>query len=315
MAYTKAWVERLIGLDKIQTRNKAGFYLPKPENNVIKTDKSTFKTSLAMAKPKFLVTGASSGLGRYLVEELEGVPFQRNQLVGIGPHMREYYDAIIHCAADTRNIIPPNDLWPYHQSNVELTRQLTRIPHDLFVYTSSPAVYPDPFRESKETDVPNFPETSFQVHHTYYLYGLFKMLAEQVVCQNTKASLILRCGLIVGRTSRLTNFVKILRNDPSPLTLSPESSFNLVGMDQIKEFIELALAQDITGVFNAGSTQNATLEEIAKAVGSHPTFGSFTHNVHRMDTGKIRSASRDFDKSSLEIAKTMADKFLKSKGA
>ena len=81
--------------------------------------------------------------------------------------------------------------------------------------------------------------------------------------------------------------MKILRADASPLTLSADSSFNLVSMAQIKSFVELALAQNITGIFNAGSTQNATLGEMAKAVGSQPKFGNFEHNVHRMDTTKI----------------------------
>ncbi|OGM96122.1 MAG: hypothetical protein A3B86_02780 [Candidatus Yanofskybacteria bacterium RIFCSPHIGHO2_02_FULL_38_22b] len=257
-----------------------------------------------MTKPKFLVTGTSSGLGQYLLGGLRGKPFYRANLKNeINRHGQNYYDAIVHCAADTRNVIPPNDLWPYYQSNIELTKQLTQIPHGLFVYISSPAVYPDPYRESKETDVPNFPETSCPVHHTYYLYGLFKLLAEQVVLQNSKSPLILRCVSIVGPTTRpATNIMKILCHDPSPLTLSPESSFNLVSMSQIKEFIELALTQNITGIFNAGSTQNATLREIAEALGSQPKFGSFIHNVHRMNTDKIRSVSTGFNKSTLEIA-------------
>lgn len=264
-----------------------------------------------MKKQKFLITGASAGIGRYLLEEFQGTPFHRTDIENeMKSHCQKYYDVIIHCAADTRNIIPPDDLWPYYQSNIELTRQLTHIPHRLFVYTSSPAVYPNPFRENQEPDVPNFPEASSQVHHTYYLYGLFKLLAEQLISKNTEKSLILRCGSITGRTNRLTNLMKILRFDPSPLALSAESSFNLVSMDQIKGFIELALAQNITGIFNAGSTKNATLGDIAKTVGSHPIFGSFTHNVHRMDTSKIRMVSRDFDKSSLEIAKIVGEKFL-----
>ena len=266
-----------------------------------------------MAKLKFLITGASAGIGRYLLEEFQGTPFHQTNIENeIKSHCQKHYDVIVHCAADTRNIIPPNDLWPYYQSNIEFTRKLTQIPHRLFVYTSSPAVYPDPFLESKETDIPNFPETSFNVHHTYYLYGLFKLLAEQLISQNTEKSLILRCGLITGRTNRLTNLMKILRFDPTPLTLNAESSFNLVSMDQIKKFIELASAQNVTGIFNAGSIKNATLGEIAKTVGSHPIFGSFTHNVHRMDTSKIREVSGDFDKSSIEIALDATEEFKRS---
>ncbi len=262
-----------------------------------------------MTKLKLLVTGVSSGLGRYLVEEFGAVPFQRTNPLEIVHHKNTFYDCIIHCATDARNSIASDELLAYYQSHIGLTGQLLQIPHRLFVFISSSAVYPDLFRLNTESDIITLPHDP----PLYGLYGLFKLLTEKMVSRKTSSSLILRCVTIIGRTSRLTNVMKILRGNPSPLTLSADSSFNLVSMDQIKGFIELALAQDITGIFNAGSTQNATLEEIAKAIGSRRlTFGSFTYNVHRMDTGKIRKVSRDFDKDSIEVAKITADKFLKN---
>lgn len=257
-----------------------------------------------MTKPKFLITGASSGLGRYLLEELQGIPFNRKNMENeINNHSKDYYDAIIHCAVDARNTIPPDELLAYHESNVELTRKLTQIPHGLFVYISSPAVYPNSLRLNKETDIPNIPEVGSPVHHTYYLYGLFKLLSEQIVSRYAKTHLILRCTHILGRTSRKSsNIIKVLRDDRSQLTLSPDSTFNFVSTDQIKKFIELALTRNITGTFNVGSSQHITLREIAKAVGSKPNFGKFVHNVHQVDTAKIREISSDFNKSSLELA-------------
>jgi len=264
--------------------------------------------------PKFLITGTSSGLGRYLLEELGGTPFHRTDIEKeIKNHRQNYYDVIIHCAADARNFIPPDELCNYHQSNVELTKKLTEIPHGLFVFTSSCAVYPNPLRENSETDIlPNLPETNPPPQQIYYLYGLFKLLTEQIISRNTKKSMILRCVSVVGRTSRLNNITKVLRNDPSPLTLRADSSLNLVSMDQIKRFVELASAQNITGIFNTSATQNATLEEIAKAIGSQPTYGTFLYNVPRTNTSKIRSVSKDFDKNSTEIAAEVASELKKT---
>jgi len=257
---------------------------------------------------KFLVTGTSSGLGRYLVEELGAVPFQRTDPLETVRHQNTFYDCIVHCATDTRNNITSNELLTYYQSHIGLTEQLTQIPHRLFVFISSSAVYPDPFRPNIESDIIALPYNP----PLYGLYGLFKLLTEKIVSHKTHSFLILRCVTTVGQTSRLTNVMKVLQGSPSPLTLSADSSFNLVNMDQIKRFIELALDQDITGIFNVGSTQNATLKEIARTVGSQPTFGDFTFNVHQMNTDKIRSVSRDFDKNTLEIAKVTAEKFLKN---
>ena len=147
-----------------------------------------------MINPSFLITGTSSGLGRYLLEELRGTPFNRKDTENeISSHSKDYYDAIIHCAVDARNIIPPHELLAYYESNVELTRKLTQIPHGLFVYISSPAVYPNPLRLNKETDIPDIPEVVSPVHHTYYLYGLFKFLSEQIVSKYAKDHLVLRC--------------------------------------------------------------------------------------------------------------------------
>lgn len=261
-----------------------------------------------MAKPKFLITGTSSGLGRYLFEELGGVPFRRNQPDEVEYHQKQHYDCIIHCATDARNNIGSDELLAYYQSHIELTNQLIKIPHSLFVFISSSAVYPEQFRLNIESDIVTLPHNP----PLYGLYGMFKLLAEKIVGSKTNSSLILRCVTIVGPTSRSTNIIKVLRNEPNPITLSANSSFNLVSMDQIKGFVELALAQNITGTFNAGSTQNATLGEIALAVGSQSKFGNFTFNVHQMDTDKIRAVSRDFDKSTLEIAKITAEKFFKT---
>lgn len=253
-----------------------------------------------MAKIKFLITGTSSGLGRYLFEELDGMPFRRNKPDEIRYHEKQHYDCIVHCATDARNSIASNELLAYYQSHIELTDQLIKIPHRFFVFISSSAVYPEQFRLNAESDIIALPHDP----PLYGLYGMFKLLAEKIVGPKTRLSLILRCVTIIGPTSRPTNIIKVLRNDPDPITLSADSSFNLVSMDQIKGFIELALAQNITGTFNAGSTQNATLGEIALAVGSQPKFGNYTFNVHRMNTDKIREVSNDFNKSTIEIAKT-----------
>ena len=257
-----------------------------------------------MTKSKFLITGTSSGLGRYLAEKCEAISFRRTDPLETARHKDTFYDCIVHCATDARNNITSDELPAYYQSHIELTEQLVQIPHRLFVFISSSAVYPDPFRLNAESDTIALPHDP----PLYGLYGLFKLLAEKIVSLKARSSLILRCVTIVGPTSRSTNMMRILRNEPVPLTLSPDSSFNIISMDQIKGFIELAVAQNITGIFNAGSTQNATLKEIAQAVGNRPTFGNFPYNVHQMNTDKIRRISKDFDKNTLEIAKIEAEK-------
>jgi nucleoside-diphosphate-sugar epimerase len=262
-------------------------------------------------KYKFLITGTSSGLGSYLLKELGGTPFRRSYPLEMIPHSGTYYDCIIHCATDARNSIDSEELLSYYHSHIELTNRLIQIPHRLFVFISSSAVYPDQFSLNSESDTIILPHNP----PLYGLYGTFKLLTEKIIASSTSSFLILRCVTIIGPTSRSTSLVRIFRNDSAPINLSADSNFNLVSMSQIKEFIKLAISQNITGTFNAGSTKNATLQEIASALDLRPKFGKFTFNVHMMNTDKIRSISRDFDKTTLEIAKSEYDNLSKTKEA
>jgi nucleoside-diphosphate-sugar epimerase len=251
---------------------------------------------------KYLVTGASSGLGRYLVEELPGAPFRREAPGEIERHKESKYDCIIHCATDARKSLNADELWNYHRSHISLTDQLTQIPHHLFVYISSAEIYPDPSRLNGESDRIELPETP-------YLYGLFKLLAEQVVRNRVQSFLILRCTSIVGRTSRQNNIVRILRGRSDRLSLRADSLYNLVGMSQIAGLIRKALAENITGIFNIGASQNAFLGDIAAHLGVHPEFGDHLYKVPLMNTRKIQEVSQEFRKNSLDVAREIADEF------
>src|SRR3989338_7806564 len=101
-----------------------------------KNSKALLKRPAIIMK-KFLVTGTSSGLGRYLVEELGAVPFRRTDPLETVHHQNIFYDCIIHCATDNRNSITSDELSEYYQSHIEFTNQLLQVPHRLFVFISS----------------------------------------------------------------------------------------------------------------------------------------------------------------------------------
>jgi dTDP-4-dehydrorhamnose reductase len=253
-------------------------------------------------RQRFLITGTSSGLGKYLLEEWGGVPFMRMDMDrALSAHKDSSYDCIVHCATDARNAITSDELWRYYQSHVEFTENLAQIPHRLYVFLSSAAVYPDPFRLNAESDVIRMPDTLL-LSPTHGLYGFFKLLGEEIVKNKSHSPLILRVTGLIGRTNRPNSLFKILTGCPGPIRLSGDSSFNVVSMSQVKRFIELALAQGITGVFNLGATDNVPLRRIADAVLSPAVFGPYTHNVQVIDTAKVRSVSTDFERGSIEVA-------------
>ena len=102
-----------------------------------------------------LTTGTRSGLGRHLFEYFGGIAWNRD----ISREARDGLnadgtDVIIHSAFNSSSEVDSNSLYRYMADNVLLTYDLTRIPHQVFVYISTCEVYqghPEPHREE---DVP-----------------------------------------------------------------------------------------------------------------------------------------------------------------
>ncbi|BBO79756.1 hypothetical protein DSCO28_03220 [Desulfosarcina ovata subsp. sediminis] len=256
-------------------------------------------------KRKYLITGTSSGLGKYLLEEIGGEAFIRNNHNALISNQNRHFFGIIHCATDARNFVLSNELINYYQSHIELTKNLLSIPHDHFIFISSVEVYAEQFLLNSESDVHRVP--SYPVRNeTNLLYGVFKLLAEKIVQEKSNKALILRPTSIVGRTMRKNNIQKLLSNSQQPISLHPDSSYNLVSMQQIKDFIKLSMDKNISGIFNIGANDNASLKEIAKFIGGEPKFGDHIHNVKRINTNKILQYSKMFDKSTLDIAQKVA---------
>ena len=85
---------------------------------------------------KILVTGSSSGLGRYLYESLRAEAFIRNETINDRIIIAEElpYDCIIHCGWNLKSNIDSAKGLSYISESVKLTQQLLNIPHKKFVF-------------------------------------------------------------------------------------------------------------------------------------------------------------------------------------
>lgn len=94
-----------------------------------------------LINPNYLITGASSGLGKYLHKNLGGAPLTRQASNKKKERIKKIgVNVIIHCAFNSdRN---PKSVEQYFQDNVSLTEELTKIPHKKFIFISSVDVYP-----------------------------------------------------------------------------------------------------------------------------------------------------------------------------
>ena len=87
---------------------------------------------------KVLITGASTGLGKFLHNSILGsISLDRNI---IDDHYNEHYDLIIHCASSSdhfsKNIIYESE---------SLLNNILNINHDIFVFISTIDIYREPY--------------------------------------------------------------------------------------------------------------------------------------------------------------------------
>ena len=228
--------------------------------------------------PRFLVSGAASGLGRALHERFGGTALTRtDDPRDLSPEDR--FDIILHCAINTRDRPEGDGLYRFVNDNLLLTDRLLDLPHAVFVHVSSVDVYPKNDAEHTETealslDMPGTP------------YGTMKLASEALVRERAPEHVILRPTALLGRHMRPNSLVRLLTEEDCRLTLAPESRFNYVRHETVAEFVERVLDSDQRGIFNLASSGNMSLGDIAARYGRRPAFGSFRYDVGRIDNRK-----------------------------
>lgn len=242
----------------------------------------------------YLISGTNSGLGKFLQEELKGDYFCRKN--GIKSLTNEPYDAIIHCAFNVSRDVTTSNFSDYINDNLLLTQRLLAIPHKKFIFISTSDVYPRDKQVWKEDD-------HFPVEKVEGLYGLCKLMVESVVKQQTDNSIILRPTALLGKYSRANSLMKILFNKDTTLTLDANSRFNYILHQDILEFIKIAHAEDITGVFNLAASDSISLGEVANLFKREVKFGSYVYNSANICNKKVTEKCHIFSSSSLDNIK------------
>ena len=242
---------------------------------------------------KILVTGSGSGLGKFLCKKLDADDFSRKNATEFFT-TNHNYDTIIHTAFNRSSNPLKSDFRSYLDDNIFLTERLTKIPHQKFIYISSIDIYPKDLPLVGEED-------DFLVDGIGGWYGRSKLIAEEIVKKNCKNSLILRPSAMIGKDSRENSLIKILKNLPTKLTLSPYSSFNYILHDDVLSFIRKAVDQNLEGTFNLASSSNIDLQTVVKKYDNkNIEFGEFLYKTQQLNNNKAKSVSDVFNKSSLD---------------
>lgn len=242
-----------------------------------------------------LVTGTSSGVGRYIHEQLGGQGFTR-QSGNIVELKKQSFELIIHCACNSMftRLVTNENLGQYYYDNTLLTQELLQIPHRYFVFFSTVDVYPLGHELHLEDEV---------IHADLFrnIYATTKIISEAVVQAQARNFLILRPTTLVGLYMRKNNLIKLLEDSHPSLTLDERSVYNLILYSDILRFILLAIAKKETGIFNLASSNNVTLARIAKVAGKNAVFGAYHYEVGNIVNQKAARIQPRFNKSSEDI--------------
>jgi nucleoside-diphosphate-sugar epimerase len=226
---------------------------------------------------KILVTGTSKGLGASLVDALNADRFDRK--TSIDTLIEKSYDLIIHCAFNTKNIVPQPQLKSYVEDNIFLTRDLiTRVKSDRFVFISSVDVYPE---DSEKIE--NIP---IDINKIKNIYGQCKLMCEEIVKSHSNY-LILRCGGIIGKNKIPRSISSILSNYTTTLTAT--STVNYVSHKIIKEIIETNSISNET--INVVSDTSLIMNEFNNIIitPTYIQFGNYQYNMKNINTEKLKT--------------------------
>jgi len=184
---------------------------------------------------KISISGSSSGLGRYIynniLEDFKVYKYDRTTNVA------QSNDIFLHCAWDTKFESTGIHYINSHLNTIDLIR---RVPQKRFMFISSIDVYPKDKKvhcEEEKIDDRNIG-----------IYGLTKYLVEEKVKRlYPNNHLILRCGYLLGQYSN-NSITKWYKREQ--INLSHKSTFNVITYEIVLEFIKRAIKNNWHGTYN-----------------------------------------------------------------
>jgi len=221
-----------------------------------------------------LITGARSGLGKFLADKYGTVGYTRQ--TEFETIEGNHYDLIVHCAFNAKNNPASNQLRTYFQDNIILTHNLLkRVTCDRFVFISSIDVYPSDFDFKHE-------EVNIDINDIPSVYGQCKLVCEDMVAQHPNY-LILRCGGIIGPNKIPRSIQTALEKGMT--SLHPNSTVNYVHQQTIFDIIQTPdVHRKIINVVSDTSMLIKELEEIITPL----TFGGYEYHATDVVTLKLK---------------------------
>jgi len=239
---------------------------------------------------KVLVSGADSGLGKFLSQEFNSDIVTRSVPI----ELNKKYDLIIHCASSSSINIEFDNFHKYVEDNILLTKKMLNVPHKKFIFLSTIDIYSD--REScKEID-------KVKLNNDKDLYVVTKLMSESLVNNYGKSPVILRASAMLGKGMRENSLLRMSKSLTCNLSLTRESSFNYILYEDVYQIIKLCAINGLEGTYNMASKDNVSLGEIADFFGFNDiNFGNFYYKTGDIDTEKIMKIYPKIGKRSIDV--------------
>ncbi len=228
-----------------------------------------------------LVTGASGFLGSYFMmrsNDFLGVDkISSNDKVLVCDLMNEqklsqiiddyHVDKIVHLAGvQFSNYVPRRHRRSYFSANIEMAKTVSRVAAKneirKIVYVSTDMVYGDKAES---------PISELTIPHPIGEYGESKLAAEKIFLDRSGEAevVIFRPRLILGpgRVGTIQKLAELIAS-PLPMILigNGKSHYQFVSVDDVCNAILLSLKDGIEGIYNLGSDNSPSLDELFTAV-------------------------------------------------
>ncbi len=237
-------------------------------------------TSLELSKSRCLISGTSSGIGKFLIEKLP-LAESYDRSASFKKYEKKNYDVIIHCAYDASITTGHKEIYEQSKSNISLVEKLCGINCGIFIFFSSIDVYP------KELNIKSS-DFKLGAGENFTRHAHFKIIGESIVASKKKKYLILRPSLMIGKNSRLNTFLNIIKGKKGPFTLAKNSRFNLITHDQILFCLQAALLKGMEGTINLCSGLEISLDEVAHHVeNDNISWGQFEYKTPKLENSNM----------------------------
>ena len=233
---------------------------------------------------KILISGTSSGLGKYLYKKLHGTKYNRNKCISY--YKKTFWDLIIHSG-----FYSGKDKKKYIE-NIKHTSLLSELNYKKMIFISSTAVYEGTKGKRDERKIINF-------NKKHNSYAKSKLMCEKIIFK--KKQLIIRLGSIIGKEMRKNNIYKLKNHKKPKLTISQKSVYSFVNYGEIIKFIKIALKKNLSGIYNFLRTDYQYISKISDKLNKNVAFGKHIFRCTKASNDKIQKLIDLNKKTSNEV--------------